>query len=173
MSTCRKIDTTVAYTYRETRLRNSKECTTNVHNKKDKLQKQSRCKSTHCMIPFLQNDTTAKITPQWEKSEQRLPRDRQAWLKRDMKAPAGVMESSKSRLGRRLQRYTHLQKLKTTHLRVCVLYCKLHFNLKKRPQGKYTHRAICTQNHGEWGTSTVRISIARSWEIIRSNMKSL
>lgn len=90
-----------------------------------------------------------------------------------MKALAGVMESSKSRLGRRLQRYTHLPKLKTTHLRVCALYCKLHFNLKKRTQGKYTHRAICTQNHGEWGTSTVRISVARSWEIIRSNMKSL
>lgn len=64
MSTYRKIDTTVAYTYRETLLRNNEECTTNVHNKKDKLQKKSRCKSTHCMIPFLHNYRTAKITPQ-------------------------------------------------------------------------------------------------------------
>lgn len=53
MSTYRKTDTTVAYTYSETLFRNTKEWTTNVHNKKDKTAKEVKGVRAHCMIPIL------------------------------------------------------------------------------------------------------------------------
>lgn len=87
-----------------------------------------------------------------------------------MKAPVGVTESSKSRLGKTLHRCTHLPKLKTAHLK-SVHFTVTHISIEHRENihiEEYVLRIMEKRVQALSG-----LSITLSWEIIKSNMNNL